>query len=265
MSENAIARENPGKLNYKRHFCVLEYPRSGGNWVLKLLSEYLNVPYRDIDRTPGSFIEKLNWKLFKIPGLAKFNQTRVKNPFAYLIKTHRFYPHEYKKTIYCIRDGRDVLTSYYYFEKDFKIKAMLRNPEFDFNPQLPEKTQFERYLRYRFETKFPIYNWSEHVRKAMKLDDVTFIKYEDLKQDTYNVFAGLLGNLEIEVDRVKVKKTCDHQSFDLEKKRIEAKNTTMGLHLRNGKVGEWVHIFNDESLKYFDEKAKDIMIKLGYY
>lgn len=265
MSEKITGRENPGKINYKRHFCILEYPRSGGNWVLKLLSEYLNIPYRDIDKNPKSFIEKLNWKIFKIPNRAIFNQTRVKNPFSYLIKTHRFYQHEYKKIVYCIRDGRDVLASYYYFEKDFKRKAMLRKPEFDFNPQLPDTSQFERYLKYRFETKFPIFNWAEHIRKALKLNDVIFIKYEDLNNDTYNAFANLLGNLEIKVDMEKVKKVCGHQSFDLEKKRIEKNNEKMGLHLRSGKIGEWVKIFNDASLKYFNEKAKDIMIELGYY
>jgi len=185
----------------------LEYPRSGGNWLLKIFSAYLKEPYRDLDRKLETLQEKIYYNLFKTPKIARFNQQPARSPFTFILKTHLFLNHKYKKNIYCIRDGRDVLVSYYYYQKEFVRKYEGINPSFTFNDSLPDKVQFLDYLKYRFSTNdYPYLNWTEHVEKALGKETFIFIKYEDLKADTSKTFINLLQKLGIHVNHRRAKK-----------------------------------------------------------
>jgi hypothetical protein len=258
---------NTKSINYSRHFCVLEYPRSGGNWVLKLLSAYLGMPYRDLDRSAEKFSELIYYKLFRIPVIAYFNQVTVKNPFSYILKTHLFYNHRYKRIIYCIRDGRDVLASYYFFEKDFMRYHLGLSPEFKFNDDIPDKLQFENYLKYRLSARdFPYVDWVQHIERARKLsDNVVFVRFEELKLDTYGTFINLLHRINVEVDKEKVKRVCEEQSFEREKERLKKKSDTLCFHLRKGEIGSWKEMFSEAAISCFDNKAGQLMKDLGFY
>ena len=253
-------------INYNRHYCVLEYPRSGGNWLLKMLSAYLKMPYRDLDRKPETLQEKILYYLFNTPKIARFNQQRTRCPFSYIIKTHLFLGHKYKKNIYCIRDGRDVLVSYYYYQKDFVRKYDGLNPPFPFNDNLPDRAQFFRYLKYRFSTNdYPYLNWTEHLEKALGEENFIFIKYEDLKKDTFRTFVDLLHQLGVSVNHGRAKIICEEQSFENQKRKLKQIDHNLSLHLRRGEVGRWTELFTEKSYDYFIGKAEKIMKQLGYY
>ena len=253
-------------INYRRHFCVLEYPRSGGNWVLKLLSAYLRMPYRDLDRSPQKLSELIYYKIFRIPVMAYFNQVRVKNPFSYILKTHLFHNHRYRKIIYCVRDGRDVLASYYFYEKDFVRHHLGLNPQFKFNDDIPDKQQFENYLEYRFSTHdFPYQDWVQHVETAIKLsDNIVFVRFEDLKLDSRCAFIDLLHRINVDVDEERVRRVCEEHSFEREKERLRRTNPALCIHLRKGDIGSWREVFNDKAISYFQNKAGQLMKDLGF-
>jgi hypothetical protein len=231
-----------------------------------MLSSYLRIPYRDLDRKAESLLEKIILKIFRIPKIAHFNQQPVTNPFSYLLKTHIYSNHRYKKIIYCVRDGRDVLVSYYFFQKDYVRKYLKIKPSYHFDESMSDKAQFKNYLKYRLMTKdFPYLNWAEHVERATNEENIIFIKYEDLKSETYDTFIKLLNNLQININEKKVRKICEEQAFDKEKERLEKIGDSFALHLKTGECGRWKELFSDESLNLFNKHASEIMQLFDYY
>jgi len=212
-------------------------------------------------------LDSIIYKLFKIPKIARFNQQPVRNPLSFLLKTHIYFNnYNYKKIIYCVRDGRDVMLSYYFYQKEFVRKHFRIKSSYNFDDTLEDRYQFEEYLKYRFLTKdFPYLNWADHVERAIKEDNIVFIKYEDLKSDTYCSYYKLLKKLGIKIDEKRLRDVCEEQSFSNEKMRLKMIDNSLSLHLRKGVIGGWEEIFTDVSLKYFNEKAGRIMKLLGYY
>ena len=89
---------------------IVSYPRSGNTWTRFLLAN-LVFPDKEVDFTN---IEKL------IPDTtSQSNLTLKKTPRPRIIKTHEYFDHRYPKTIYIVRDPRDVALSYYEFHRKY--------------------------------------------------------------------------------------------------------------------------------------------------
>ena len=73
--------------NYFKLFIVTEHPKSGGTWVAQMISDYFGVPF-----------------------------PRNRMPFlgTQVLHCHRTHLNDLKKAIVVLRDGRDVVVSYYY-------------------------------------------------------------------------------------------------------------------------------------------------------
>ncbi len=85
---------------------LVSYPRSGSTWTRFLIANLL-FPDRDIDFTN---IESL------VPDTTlQSSWTLKKTPRPRIIKSHEYFDHRYPKTIYLVRDPRDVALSYYHY------------------------------------------------------------------------------------------------------------------------------------------------------
>src|SRR6476646_4264045 len=90
---------------------VVSYPRSGNTWtrflIANLLHPDLNVSFTNI--------EKL------IPDTSsQSNRALKRTPRPRIIKTHEYFDHRYPKVIYIVRDPRDVVLSYYDFQRKYR-------------------------------------------------------------------------------------------------------------------------------------------------
>ncbi len=246
---------------YENKICVLEYPRSGGNWTLKMLSEYLGMHYRDLDRRLVSFLDKVRFNLFCIPKIARFNKRKYLNPFNYLIKTHVFSEYNFKKVVYNVRDGRDVFISYYFHEKKFNKENIF----FEFNNKEFDCKEFLDYLICRSSPKlYPFYDWKSHVLKAKEAENYIFAKYEDLYVNANSVLVNLVTKLGFKVELNKINKVVEDHSFDKEKAFLISKKPELASHLRRGLCGGWKEYFNEEHKRVFKEYAGELLIDLGY-
>src|SRR5689334_10839384 len=104
-----------------RRVIVVEYPKCGGSWLTSLLGDALGLPKRDIYISDGynAFdVARHPW----FSGDASWNVSGacvVKShelPGTYLTRT---VSDEVTATVHMIRDGRDVVVSKYFFDRDF--------------------------------------------------------------------------------------------------------------------------------------------------
>jgi hypothetical protein len=89
---------------------LVSYPRSGDTWTRFLIAN-LVFPDENVDFTN---IEKL------IPdATSQSNLTLKRTPRPRIINTHEYFDHRYPKTIYIVRDPRDMALSYYEFHRRY--------------------------------------------------------------------------------------------------------------------------------------------------
>jgi sulfotransferase family protein len=87
---------------------LVSYPRSGNTWTRFLIANLLN-PTIDVDFTN---IERL------VPDTTTQSNRALKQvPRPRVIKSHEYFDHRYQRTIYIVRDPRDVALSYYDYSR----------------------------------------------------------------------------------------------------------------------------------------------------
>src|SRR6185369_17148109 len=144
---------------------VVEYPKSGGSWLVSILAHALGLPRRDI-YVNGSdrFVDvaKHPWyadvDLYDITDACVMKSHEPPNS-----KLHNFNA----KFIHLVRDGRDVVVSKYFFEKDFCLQNNLID-SFEYS--------FEDFL------KITATEWSDFVKMYDENEFIT-VKYEELLSD----------------------------------------------------------------------------------
>ncbi len=86
---------------------IVSYPRSGNTWVRFLLANLK----ADVDR-PIDFVEME--RLVPDIHVTDYWERMRKMPPGRLIKSHMLFDKRYKRVIYVVCDGRDVMVSYYH-------------------------------------------------------------------------------------------------------------------------------------------------------
>ena len=89
---------------------VVSYPRSGNTWTRFLVA---NLVYTDKEVSFAN-IERL------IPDTLQSNRALKRTPRPRIIKSHEYLDLRYPKTIYIVRDPRDVALSSYNFRRKYR-------------------------------------------------------------------------------------------------------------------------------------------------
>ncbi|CAM9654593.1 unnamed protein product [Discosporangium mesarthrocarpum] len=174
-------------------------------------------------------------------------------------------PAKWTRILHLVRDGRDVMCSYYHFRKGLGTLE-------------PYNMSFEDFLEADI---YPGFKWADHVASYLRLQgnetfDVLTIKYEDLHENPREVLTEVakwvgLGHREEVITRA-----VEMSSF----KRMRQKEETAGLRLfdqqyphrdsrwrltRKGQAGGWRECFTTQAAKdKWNELALDVMYDLGY-
>jgi hypothetical protein len=162
-----------------------------------------------------------------------------------IIKTHDSYLPSYskKRVIYIVRDGRDVLTSYYHY----------------INSRSSEPVSMLDLIR---RGSSPYGKWSNHVMSWSrgKCQHKYIIRYEDLLEDTYTEVNNMLVFLNWNVTDDNIHDAIEQASFQnlkrLEKKYgginpIKAEGDTKTDFFRRGQKGDWMQTFSETELVEF--------------
>ena len=196
-----------------------------------------------------------------------FIQNLEKMPSPRMLQSHLHFcllPDDFlerSKTVLCLRNPKDTVVSYYYFEKLFKMSGYTGDFETYFNLFMDNLVMCSSYF------DFVIKAWAKR-----KHPNVCLLFFEDMKTDlATNVrkVAKFLGkeltdeNVEALVDHLSFKKMKDNtavnRKHDLEKPFF----TEDGSFMRKGEVGDWKNYFTDEMNKRMDEAIEKYLKPIG--
>ena len=228
-------------------YIVNEYPKSGGTWVSQMLAEYFGVPFDN--RQKGAMV--------LLPRLT-----------SSVLHTHFIYSPFMKNVFIVVRDGRDIMVSFYYysvFDNGYNPKIVSNTRRaLNFKDYNDIRTNMPEFIRYKFSGKgYPKFTWSEF--NAVWLGHgAKVVKYEDLLEDTAGEMARALSNvLGIDPDMSRLVDIAEKLSFKNQTGRQRGDERKSSF-LRKGIAGDWKNHFNREARAVFNGFAGRELIELGY-
>lgn len=226
---------------------VTEFPKSGASWMALLLSEYLEIPFRRSES-------------------AKFEHC--------VMHGHYLPSSLMNRPIAVMRDGRDVMVSYYHhmligndqMPSYSAIRARKTLGITDVDNVRENMPLFIKYLfqEYPKKTGFMYFSWEQYVRSIIE-GGYFYVRYEDMKKNTAESLVRTLHHIDknIVIDERKIDLIVESMSFETQSGRKAGLNNKKS-YLRKGIVGDWKNYFNEDSIKLFDRYANSSMKALGY-
>ena len=249
-----LARTEPGKRNTAPRFdlresdvFVVSYPRSGSTWVRFLLANLTRfdsqdpVDFHSVQRVIPDIMQRAGREMLQAV------------PSPRLLKSHHAYDSRLKKVIYILRDGRDVMVSYYFLmvgQGNFEGSFLDFLDKEDLRPCL----------------------WHEHVESWLlrdNLDGLLLIRYEDLHRQTAIEVARMARFVGLPCDKARLDWAVSNSCFET-MQRIEAEKGRAFypdrpfLAVRKGVIGDWVNHFGAAHKKVFKRYASRALLRFGY-
>lgn len=223
------------------------YPKSGTTWARFVLFEMLS-------GMPSGF-RATNQQM---PGMGLHkNALRLLPNGGRLIATHEYYRDAYKRTIYMVRDARDVLLS-----------------EFAFLSALEYYTKdLDHFVKTFLFTRVSAYGpWHKNVASYLdspiaKNGNMLLVRYEDLRKDPVPLFAQMADFLGAKVSEDKIKQAVANNSIQKMRDKEDkepVRASIGGRFVRDGKVRGWVSKLTPEQLQLIEEHAGSTLLRLGY-
>ena len=245
------------------------YPKSGTTWISKMIAHYLDLP------------------VVMASSLAL--------GFKCVIHHHWNYHSSLDRSIYVIRDGRDVMVSVYsnlmkgYQHRNKTLGELGRSPIKGFVENAGHWGRQSRRLRWLYgknfdpwdvERNLPIFieaefakpfiaavqvPWTRHIQIWKESSKhTTFVKYEDILDNGTSTLAAILNlYLEDEADKQEVEYTVNRYSFQKITGRSPGIEDRTSI-FRKGIKGDWRNYFTSQTAQVFDHYAGDLLIELGY-
>jgi hypothetical protein len=235
---------------------LTSYPRSGNTWMRFLVGNLVH------QREAVTFlnVERL------VPDMYKHSDRTLRNlPRPRILKSHECFDPRYKRTIYIVRDPRDVVVSNYHWETKKR--------------SVGEAYPIERFVAAWME---PLYwvrvgSWGDHVTSWLSTregnENFLLLRYEDLLADPKRELARIARLLGLEPVPERLARAAELSSADrmrkLEKEQgakwVETRNTRQDKQfVRQAASGGWRTVLTEPSVRLIEKAYGPIMKTLGY-
>ena len=222
-------------------YIVTEYPKCGGSWVSQMLSEYLKIP---------------------------FPRNRFPSIQSSLMQGHYLYSPFMKNVFVVLRDGRDVMVSYYYhalFINDRYNQASVEKArrKLRFKNYNNIKENLSYFIEYIFNEGKYKFTWSDFINSWYHRD-VALIRYENLLKFPVDELAQAIRKVcQDDPDKIRLGEIVEKYSFKNQSNRIPGQEDKHSF-LRKGIAGDWKNHFDRRACKVFYKYAGEQLIKAGY-
>lgn len=235
---------------------LTSYPRSGNTWTRFLVGNLVHTE----EAVTFLNVERL------VPDMYKHSDHYLRNlARPRILKSHEVFDPRYERTIYIVRDPRDVAVSNYHWE--MKQKSVLENcPIVKFVPRWIQGVYWGR-----------LGNWSDHVTSWLSTRQGTasfvILRYEDLMADASRELTKVANLLGIEPTSERLTRAADLSSAD----RMRQLEQTQGRRwvqtrytrqdkpfVRKASSGGWKSVLPPESVAQIESAWGEVMTSLGY-
>jgi hypothetical protein len=224
---------------------VTEYPKSGGSWVVSMLGYALQLPKRDIYVNDGFSLfdaKKHPWyehaSSYELPQDCIIKSHELPNSTAIAFPA---------KFIHMVRDGRDVIVSKYFFEKEFCVlNGIYEHFDISFDDYLPRVAK----------------EWQDYVLAWLEINSQVY-KYEEFLQEPTTMLRRMLIDLNCNITEERIYEAVaanTKEKFGRSLDRAFKHNT----FVRKAMAGDWRNYFSAEHTRVFERIAGDMLIRLGY-
>lgn len=246
---------------------LVSYPRSGNTWTRFLIANLVH---------PGGNVSFANIEKLIPDTSSQSNKTLKSTQRPRIIKTHEYFDHRYPKTIYIVRDPRDVALSYY----DFHRKYM----------HIDDNASLDRFVE-GFVSGQLISSvwgtWGENVGSWLfarpQGDRLLLLRYEDMLRDTEAEVRRIAVFMGIDPDPARLREAVEYSAADrmrkLEKQQEAEWLATLGSAVRQAqkqrrrkdipfvgvaKSGGWRTNLPEQSVFQIESAWGELMTKVGY-
>lgn len=229
---------------------IVGYPKSGNTWFQNIFAGLLYGvnPAQAPDQVVQDLVPDVHYKRY---------YRRYSN--SVFFKSHFFPRPDYKKVIYIVRDGRDVMVSYLRYLQALREKQ-------------GTSISFEELLFSR-EGLFQKKLWHEHVNAWLDNphgSDMMIVKYEDMLSDFSAELSKICKFIDFEVPQERLEELGQQTAFN----KMRSKEARYGLNnaawpkdkffARRGQAGSYKDEMPEEIQKYFLQTAAETLQKLDY-
>ncbi len=235
------------------------YPKSGSTWLRFVLAQALTSQEIDFDS-----VGRVSPRLGKQRGAPElFGPGRLvksHEPWSKITRTPT-------RTIYLVRDGRDVAVSMYF--------AMQRRGAF------AGTFSFSEFLDLFLAGKVDNYgSWARHVAgwtraRDANPDRVSLLKYEDMLLHGASAIRAAFARIGVVIDddalalalernSVRVMRSKESRSETIGKRQGTSAEAKAIPFVRVGRSGKWAETFDEEQERRFSRAAGDVLTAAGY-
>ena len=258
----------------KKNVIIVGYPKSGTNWITRLVAELLCCPiegnwgFDDPRQTTIESIDRISeFACFKSHhSLKEINNASEKSIY---------------KIIYVVRDPRDVIVSgskffnFAYAKTDFLMKKKFYGKHLHQNLKrisrliMSSKYKTERMMKAVLKGDIEVDqwckdSWAEHVRKYV--NNKTFIiRYEDMLDEPFVSCDKILKYIGKDLGREEMLLAIENQSIENRRARLNRHSSPIEKKLlRKGKSKVWRGELNSKQISKVNSALTKELMAFGY-
>jgi hypothetical protein len=220
---------------------VLGFPKSGTTWLCQMLADALALPFARLPLLPVAM--------------------------PCVLHGHWSYHPKLPNVTFAIRDGRDVMVSFYYHHR-LMHEAGRRSSFFATSGAALEKSDIRSnmpsFINHVFDRPVGAsLNWTEYNESWLDRPNAVFVRYEHLLENPELEIRRLCHDLGRPAEDWRIRRAVEGWSMSRLTGRSPGEEDNASF-VRKGIRGEWTNVFCNESRKVFSERAGAMLVRLGY-